>query len=266
MVKYLFMSLLAAFIITTAFAGVPSEYSPVKVSSKSIESYMISEKNGDKVAQFPLGEFFEEQIDIAKSRCNFWGYTWERGSEHHVRVGKLSEQLRLNVSNHRDITQDVINIFELDNERGLLYAVYYKFYFPNNIFYTDMLCIYFIKKYEQLSIGDKRARVLAWCENHNPILTESHYSPYIHLRNRGNPCSLLAYSVLNGEDISSISLLKYDAINELNHLLLLAENNVDYLEYVFQNLFLCGFCFEEDEYHLFLKRTFLIIDSINSME
>ena len=126
--------------------------------------------------------------------------------------------------------------------------------------------IYFIKKYEQLSIGDKRARVIAWCENHNPILTESHYSPYIHLRNKGNPCSLLAYSVLNGVDISSIALLKHDAMNELNHLLLLAENNVDYLEFVFQNLFLCGFCFEEDEYHLFLKRTFLIIDSINAME
>ena len=74
MFKYLFMSLFAAFIITPAFAGVHSEVPTAKVSSKSVKSYMKSAENGDKVAQFQLGECYREGLGVKKDEKKAFTY------------------------------------------------------------------------------------------------------------------------------------------------------------------------------------------------
>ena len=197
---------------------------------------------------------------IANDRVNFWRKT----HKYHEVLTKIEPFfLRILRSNHPypNYTKDLLSIYEIDRGTALLYARNFEIFYPCDIIYKKMLCGHYEQKIGTLESNNKE-RVIQWCHKQADILDTSPDAPYRPLYDMGNPCAILAYTTLvsHEPDSNIIQGKKEAAERELDYLLHLAVQDIEYLEYLIQNLYICGFCFDEQVYQSWLYKAKNILE------
>lgn len=190
---------------------------------------------------------------IAADRVNFWETT-QHVLEIREKIMPFFLELREN-PRHPNFINILLSIYEIDRGTALRFARYYESFHPCDIIYKKMLRGYYEQKMGTLENNHKE-RAIQWSKSNADIFDTSPDAPYRPLYNMGNPCAVLAYTALVSHEPDPIIIQekKEAAERELDYLYNLAVQDIEYLVYLIQDLYICGFCFDEQVYQSWLHK------------
>ena len=219
----------------------------------------------------------EQRLRIARDRLIFWA---DLNETVWGQAYKLRQVVIEKAWNQEDVRKELDDLYALDKCTYIYATLQCKHIFEHFghegrrfVFdYDNVLIAYYKELQESLKTNDE-GRVVFWCKK-NFRFPEGDDSPsmFSGLKAMGSPCAMLAYSKLanrNKEDIIGLTEeesaeLANKAKSEMSYLLQCANSDIDYLEYVYQNLYIYGFCLSKDEYELYINKTEQIIQDKQS--
>jgi len=249
-VFYLFMDRLVALVLILA---IYAEMALGQTCKTIMDSYPSSYSN------CVMGS--SKRDKIAKDRILFWNFDAKNNAAY-IKKSQLANKMRKDYHSHKypyiDYTDDIFSLYLANNADGLVFILQDPLIHRLNY---EVLLLDCLNRQMMSLQSNHRERVIRWCKNHG-IEYELFSTVYAPLSEMGNPCAMLALAMLepSGQDAGKIPELKGKAKEELEHLWALAEKDIEYLEYVHQDLYLCGFCFEDQEYWNWLARMQNILD------
>ena len=185
-------------------------------------------------------------VDVCKDICGFWQYV---NRETFNASRNILYEERKNMDHQRAAydMRKIVKLYELDKAVGLNAACLYFFSTRKESTYRLLLMRYMSERLELLRTKASRDDVSRWFEEQESIF----YSRKENLARWDSACANYASACIEYQEKQE---LKEKAIIELTKHYKQAREDLILLEYVYQKLYLIGFCLSVEEYSDWIRK------------